>query len=64
MRKYRQSEASRKYEQSEERQAARRRKVECECGAEVCSRNLSKHRRSPKHKRWLEEAERLCPALS
>ena len=67
-RNYQQSEeckeAHRQYNQSEEGKAAKAQKVECGCGAKVSSRNMARHCRQAKHKRWLEEAERVGPALS
>ena len=67
-RNYQQSEESkeahRKYNQSEKGKAAKAQKVECGCGAKVSSNNMARHRGQAKHKRWLEEAERVGPALS
>ena len=57
-------EAQRKYNQSEKGKAAKAQKVECGCGAKVSSRNMARHCRQAKHRRWLEEAERVGPALS
>ena len=44
--------------------AVKARKIKCGCGAEVSSRNMARHCRQAKHRRWLEEAERVGPALS